>query len=362
MTTGTPTRYLDAEAEADLIIEELAEEKAKAGRVVTEESLPEQEADEAPVVEDTTSEQDQVVEDAPLEDDGEKEVVAEEHAEEQENEQPEDDPMADLQAKYNKLEAAHSTLRGKTYAEVPRLVRENEGLRNRIVELENKESEKPEGSAPHGDNGHGKKTTEILAALKEDVSEDAADLIKQLVESVAAEHVNASIKPVVGNLDTLQRVSMQNAQKAYRKDLARLVPDWQEIAAKDEYLVFLQEPDAFTGKRLYDLAVEARDELDADRMSKFFNAYKKRNGISQTSNEPVPQERKTPTGKAALVSPKGKPKTTQRKGVGTEKPDYFTTKDLEKFNKDRRKMAPEVEAAKQARIDKAIQKGWIISS
>jgi hypothetical protein len=198
----------------------------------------------------------------------------------------------------------------------------------------------------------------LLASIKEDVSEEVADKISAFVRAVTEEQIASRITPVEGRVETLSQTSVKAAEERYMTTLAELVPDWKDIAAKDDYAEFLQTIDPVSGVKRYDLAYAALEKLDAKHMSVFFDLYKKEKGISK--KEDVGSSMARPTGKEALMAPKGSLKKSERPDAGSGEADLITTKELEAFNRKRKTMSAETEAKWEARIDRAIQNGWIV--
>lgn len=333
----TPKAVLDAEAEADRMIAQLAGESDTSKEETDTE-------DEKPQPDETveTAAEEKSTKDVEVKGDDKDAVIA------------------DLQEKLRTLTAAHDTLRGKTYAEVPRVLAENKVLREELAEIKsllaaNKATEKTDAKTETKPTG---KTADLLASIKEDVSEEVADKISAFVRAVTEEQIASRITPVEGRVESLSKTSVKDAEDRYLATLANLVPDWKEIAAKEDYADFLQGVDPVSGSKRYDLAYSALEKLDAKHMSVFFDLYKKEKGISKSA-APA-EEAARPTGKEALMAPKGSLKKSERADVGSGEADLITTKELEAFNRKRKTMSAETEAKWEARIDRAIQNGWIV--
>lgn len=336
---GTPQAVLDAEVEADRLIAGLANDGTPAPEDTGDEGTPPAgETPPAPEVTDGTPPE-PVAPPAP----GSPDAAAQ---------------LAELQAKYDKLVAQHDTLRGKTYAEVPRVIAENKELKDRIAALEAKLTAQPPTPAPAAPVTG--KSAEILASIKEDVNPDVADKIERLARSIAEEIVSNRVEPLAGRVGEISKTAQEQAEERYMSQLGDKVPDWKTYAGTPEYSEFLGMRDELTGMTHYDLATRALEALDAGRMAAVYNRYKALKGIKPAdAGEESPAGRVVPKGKEALIAPKATTKTGDRTG-GEEKPDWITTSQLEKFNRDMRNMSDEAQEKLQARIDKAIQKGWII--
>lgn len=332
---ATPQAVLDAEAEADRLIAEMAGQGTPA---------PKEGEEPAPTPETAGEPKDEAPDkDQPAPADEGRETVADTAEVESLRAQ-----LSDLQERFDKLQVQHDTLRGKTYAEVPRVISENKQLRDQIAALEVQLAAKPVEQKPLSG-----KSAEILQAIKGDVSDEVADNINRLVNAIVEERVSERIAPVEGRVSSLQQTSIELAEEKYLARLTQLVPDWRRIASTPEYSTFLSTKDELSGVTLYDMAKAALDRLDADHMARFYNKF------LSTSAKPAPQTKAS--GKEVLVQPKGAA-TTAREEAGTEKPDYITVKQMDQFNRDRRerRLTEKQEAEMEVRIDRAIQKGWIV--
>ena len=260
--------------------------------------------------------------------------------------------LATLQAEFDKLQASYSTLRGKTYAEVPRVLAENRALLSEVADLKAKLAAKEAASTPAKLSA---KSNEILASLKEVVAEETVDQIQQLVATQVEERLAERVGKVEGTVESLQTTARQRAEEAYVAKLTELVPDWEEKAGMPEYADFLSGRDELSGEVLHTLATRALNRLDAVQQAKFFKRFDAVQNPAGAAPKVPPVVPKT---KEELLAPAG----SARKAdpiAGEEKQDRFTQRQLDQFNRNRRNMTPAQEAAMEARIDRAIQNRWI---
>ena len=175
---------------------------------------------------------------------------------------PETTPKSDKDG-IDELLHKYKVLQGKYNAEVPRLAEEKRELAAKIKELETK-----------------------LASLQENISirqpedEDDQSFVEEFPD--IANYVNKALEKklkevspdVTQKVDTLEKKVNKTAEDYYVEKLTKLVPDWQEIRDDPDFASSLEEVEPFSGKTKYDLALEAQNNLDADRVAQFYIDYK----------------------------------------------------------------------------------------
>ena len=205
------------------------------------------------------------------------------------------------------------------------------------------------------------KAADILASIKEDVKDEVADKIEQLVRAITDEAITTRVAPVEGRVNEFAKSAQEQAEERYVRSLEGKVADWKKYAGTPEYGEFLATRDEVTGATMYDLAQSALQSLDATRMAAIYDRYKQLKGIKPVAAAvKTDGERVVPKGKEALITPRGTVRTAERTDVGDEKPDYITYKQMEQWAKSMKDMSEAEETKLQARIDRAIQKGWIV--
>ncbi len=166
-----------------------------------------------------------------------------------------------------KWEARFKTLSGKYNAEVPRLhaaIKERDSKLNSLTE--EVEALKVRMAAPQ----------EKLVSTEE-VSEFGEPLV-DLIRRAAREEVQAKdgeVKELQRKLESLMGATNANVEVSFYDRLASQVPDWQTINDDPEFHTWLSEVDDLTGSQRQDILSQAEEKRDADRVARFFKAFKK---------------------------------------------------------------------------------------
>lgn len=208
---------------------------------------------------------------------------------------PEPDEVdKDWKPEYEKEKHKYDVLQGKYSKEVPRLSAENKELIAKNEEIESQIAsmrEELDGIKNFDDDEKQK--------LKEDFPNredfpDIADYVDRMIDTRFKE-ANLNTSNVTQKVDTLEERVNKSAEDTYIKKLTRLVPDWKTIMGDEDFALSLQEVEPYSGRTKHDLAMEAQDNLDADRVARFYKDF---------SNSKEPPEEK-PKGKEVgeFVSP-----------------------------------------------------------
>lgn len=195
-------------------------------------------------------------------------------------------------------EARYKTLHGKYNAEVPRL---HASLKERDAKLNS--------------------LTEEVEALKSAVSNKREPLINQdevneygeplvdLMRRAAREELSskdAEIAELRKKVDSIEVKSVENKEVSFYDALASKVNDWMAVNDDPEFHAWLGEIDELTGEQRQSILSKAEEKRDADRVARFFNAFKKvqqeKSAVAQasldsqiapeTSRKEVPQQGK----------------------------------------------------------------------
>jgi vacuolar-type H+-ATPase subunit I/STV1 len=192
----------------------------------------------------------------------------------------------------DKWEARFKTLSGKYNAEVPRLhaaIKERDSKLNSLTE--EVEALKARMAAPQ---------EKLVSA--EEVSEFGEPLV-DLIRRAAREEVQAKdneIKELNRKLESLVGTTTASVEVSFYDRLAMQVPDWQTINDDPEFHTWLSEVDDLTGAQRQDILSQAEEKRDADRVARFFKAFKKvhqdRSAASTASLESqvAPEATRTP--------------------------------------------------------------------
>lgn len=166
-----------------------------------------------------------------------------------------------------KWEARFKTLSGKYNAEVPRL---HATLKERDAKLNSLTEEVEALKAALA------KPKESLVK-PEEVSEYGEPLV-DLIRRAAREEVQAKdteIAQLKKRLESLDSNIVQNREVGFYDKLTGSVPDWMAINDDPDFHAWLGESDELTGYTRQAILSEAEEKRDADRVARFFNAYKK---------------------------------------------------------------------------------------
>lgn len=179
----------------------------------------------------------------------------------------------------DKWEARYKTLHGKYNAEVPRLhaaIKERDSKLNSLTE----EVEALKAAVA--------KPKESLVK-PEEVNEFGEPLV-DLIRRAAREEVqgkDSEIADLKRKLDSLAGATSANTEVSFYDALAKAVPDWMAINDDPEFHTWLGEVDDLTGYQRQQILSQAEEKRDADRVARFFNAFKKvqedKSAASQTS-------------------------------------------------------------------------------
>jgi len=192
----------------------------------------------------------------------------------------------------DKWEARFKTLSGKYNAEVPRLhaaIKERDGKLNSLTE--EVEALKVKLEAPR----------ESLVK-PEEVNEFGEPLV-DLIRRAAREEVQSKdgeIKELKTKLESLMGTTSANVEVNFYERLGQAVPDWRIVNDDPEFHTWLGEVDDLTGYQRQDILLQAEEKRDADRVARFFNAFKKvqkdKSAESSTSLESqvAPEATRTP--------------------------------------------------------------------
>lgn len=189
-------------------------------------------------------------------------------------------------------EARFKTLTGKYNAEVPRL---HSALKERDAKLnsltEEVEALKAKLTAP-----------QEKLVKPEEVAEYGEPLV-DLIRRAAREEVqgkDVEIAQLKRQLDQLTGATTANVEVSFYDRLAMQVPDWQTVNDDAEFHTWLGEVDELTGATRQDILSQAEEKRDADRVARFFKAFKKvqqdKSAASTTSLESqvAPEATRTP--------------------------------------------------------------------
>lgn len=285
--------------------------------------------------------------------------------EEQQTEEPvaevvEGDPLAEpevleaepepvKQSEDETWERKYKTLQGMYNADVPRLRTEVADLKSQlelaIAKLESASKKTEEAPA------------ERLVTDKdvEDFGSDLVDLIKRQATEVAQQQIdrlkdeNAQLRQELNGVSERQG---DIARQTYFADLARIVPDYEDINVDQRFLDWLSEVDPLSGHQRQEYLNNAFNTYDVSRTATLFNTFKELTGSA-------PKPKAPPKELVRQVAP-GTSKSSAQTTVNTNE-KIWSMSEIDRFYKDVARGVYKGNDAEQARIeaeiDLAVQQG-----
>lgn len=167
-----------------------------------------------------------------------------------------------------KWEARYKTLHGKYNAEVPRLhaaLKERDGKLNSLTE-EVEALKAAVSAAPR----------ESLIKPEEvnEFGEPLVDLIRRAARDEMSSK-DAEIAKLKREVESVKTTTVENKEVSFFDKLASAVPDWMAINDDPDFHAWLGEVDDLTGAQRQDILTAAEEKRDADRVARFFKAFKK---------------------------------------------------------------------------------------
>lgn len=163
------------------------------------------------------------------------------------------------------LEHRYKVLQGKYNSEVPRLSAENKELKSRLAEIEQKLLDLQNATPPQ---------PLVSPQEIEEYGEGLIDVARRIAREELAGK-DAEIQALKAKLNSLEETTTKVVQEDFFSALGTKVPDWMTINNDANFHKWLDEIDDLTGARRQDLLSTAERDRDADRVAKFFLAFKK---------------------------------------------------------------------------------------
>jgi len=183
-------------------------------------------------------------------------------------------PNADdgSQSQPDNWEHRFKVLQGKYNSEVPRLSSENKELKVSLKSIQEQL-----------DDLKNAKPVEPLVKQSEidEYGEGLIDVARRIAREELATK-DTEIQKLKSKLDSLEGVTSKTVEKDFYSSLDAKVPDWTKLNQDKSFHKWLDEVDELTGYRRQDMLSQAERDKDADRVAKFFAAFKK---TSQTQME-----------------------------------------------------------------------------
>lgn len=243
-------------------------------------------------------------------------------------------------------------LQGKYNAEVPRLQRDlrdsqdaNSELRQRLNNVETMMAAMQ--ASKQGPEEEKPTLPDISQEEREQFGEDLIDLIERVSKRATLPEIQQQLRPLEGRVKqvgdkvahTETSVAESKRQQVF-EILAKAVPDWEQQNVDPKFLDWLDEPDAFSGRKRGDLMAEAMGSFDAKRIVALFKGFRSENAAVQPAPTPAPTEtqgsgRPEPQVKLEELTAPGTPQTGTDSAPNESGKRVWTRADIAKFYADK---------------------------
>lgn len=266
--------------------------------------------------------------------------------------------VEELRKKCELLEHKYNVLKGKEYAEVPRLQAENKALRDEVVNLKKVVDDLKVTKTQETDSKSSMDLDKAYSSLKDELGVAAVEAIKQIVEG--RKHPTTDLSPLQEKLTNyeskiskLEAVQFRSTEDTFVEKLTALAPDWEKINSSVEWLRWLSNR-VPNSRMTYQQALdEAHREFDHKVVAEIFNTFKNsqkkidKKGAGQAIEdwiEPGP------------AKPNNPDKDANKK--------TYTQREVDKYYEDYRRgrIAEKKWAEIEAELDRARYEGRVISS
>lgn len=124
---------------------------------------------------------------------------------------------------------------------------------------------------------------ELVDVIKRAAAEMADEIVAQRMQEIKPEleQTKNKVAEVAGSV-------YQNAQERFFGELAKAVPDWQQINTDERWLAWLGEVDPLSGVPRQVYLDNASNKLDHERTANLFKAFKQAAGLDKPEPTPAP--------------------------------------------------------------------------
>jgi hypothetical protein len=189
---------------------------------------------------------------------------------------PDQQQEPDVDQRYRSLQGRYETLQ-KNYSSQGERIAELERL---ITTLKVKGAEEPPTEAP---------PTKPKFISEQEANEYGEDLLnvigKRAKEEYAPEfdQLAQRLRRLEGRVDGVGTVLEKDQQQTVYSSLTAAVPQWRDINRADEFKMWLDEPDPFSGRKRNDMLQEAFTRHEGHRVVSFFRGFLEAVGNPQPS-------------------------------------------------------------------------------
>lgn len=192
--------------------------------------------------------------------------------------------------------------------------------------------------------------------LVEAIHRQASAIAERIVEQRIAE-VKPALQQATEQVQSVARQVSQTADERFFGELAKLVPDWQEVNADSRWLDWLDQADPLSGLPRQAMLNDARAKLDYQRTARMFQVFKTEAGIAApvpvaaAPVPPAPPVSPRPAGSSTAAAPREPVMTVARSEI---------TQHYNRAVSDRAYRDSDVYKQTEARIQRALAAGQVI--
>lgn len=144
---------------------------------------------------------------------------------------------------------------------------------------------------------------ELIGLMTRSAQEALLPMINSLIGRI--DKLERGVRDVTSVAQTAAETSQQTAAQRFAEDLTRLVPDWETTNENVEFLDWLKKRDTLSGQVRYELLQQALGTGSAERVAKFFTAFKSEQ--ASVPGAPAPSAAQTNPATPAPVAPAPQP-------------------------------------------------------
>lgn len=137
----------------------------------------------------------------------------------------------------------------------------------------------------------------VTEAERTEFGEEFLDVSRRVALQTLMPTINGLIRRIeqleAGQVEVQQLASSAHTaasstlQKTFEQELTELVPDWPALNTNPGFLDYLKKPDIFSDKSRHELLQQAVESGSAERVARFFTAYKSEIGTASPAPSPT---------------------------------------------------------------------------
>ena len=267
------------------------------------------------------------------------------------------DPAKYWEHKYKTLQGMYNKEIPQLQGDLRRLREEKAGLENIIATMTPSDPAAPAVTSQPlvTDEEIADWGPEMTDYMKRVIRQEYDPVINQLkADNEILRNQNLQLQQSVG---TFSADSSATGRTRHLEALAVQVPDWQEVNYDQDFLDWLESPDAFSGRKRLDLLHEAHENNDTPRVVAFFKAFKRDKAVV-TEDVPPPAAPAEPTVRLdTLVAPGKAPSTTAQPSTANDQnTKIWSQAEIQQFYRDVQRGKYRGRDAEKARTEAAIVK------